>query len=74
MINSSYQKQGTYRCQVREFGSVKTFLSTEVLLTYNRIYNGVVTLWTNSPTEADSVMQKLIDSIIQLSKVSQISN
>ena len=71
MINSSYQKQGTYQCQVREFGSFKTVISNSVLLTYNRVYNGIVTLWPiNQLIDADSIMTSMTNSINELSKVS----
>ena len=64
-----YQKQGTYQCQVREFGSITTFISNAVLVTYRNVYNGIITLRTNDhqPIDIDIVMEKVVKSIQDLS-------
>lgn len=51
-----YQKQGTYECQVREFGSVEASTSNAIILTYRGVYNGIVSL---RPTEASNSFNNL---------------
>ena len=64
-----YQKQGTYQCQIREFGSTKTITSNPALVTYRHVYNGVITLRTNEnqPIDIVSVMDKVVNCIQELS-------
>lgn len=71
VIDNVYQQQGTYQCQVREFGSINTVTSNAVLLTYRRIYNGVVTLWPHNPlTDSDSIMERITKTVDEIAKVS----
>ena len=64
-----YQRQGTFQCQVKEFGGLQTITSNSILVTYRQIYTGVVILLINQPIDADSVMEKMVKSVQELSKV-----
>ena len=67
-----YQKQGTYTCQVREFGSTKVFNSNSIMITYDRIFNGIVNLLVNYSSNADvngimNQILKIIEEVLKLS-------
>ena len=47
-IEPTYQKQGTYQCQVKEFGALNFTTSNAIVLTHSRVMNGIVTIQTAS--------------------------
>lgn len=64
-----YQRQGTYQCRARELGSVESHLSNAVLVTYQRVFTGIVTLKTSKAingSEVDQIMDTLVDMITQV--------
>ena len=52
----TYQKQGTYQCQVKEFGAVNFSTSNAIVLTHSRVMNGIVTIRTSSRKTSDKFM------------------
>lgn len=46
-----YQKQGTYQCQVKEFGALEVSTSNPIILTYSQVLNGIVTITTTSANQ-----------------------
>lgn len=66
-----FQKQGTYQCQVREFGSVQRTTSNSIILTYRRILNGIVSLWptdANTFTSNREIMEQVTNFVHQVYK------
>ena len=68
LSEDDYHLQGTYQCQVREFGSVVTFTSNEILLTYNieRVINGIVI------AEFANASQSVYDTVFKRSFMEKI--
>ena len=55
-IEPTYQKQGTYQCQVKEFGALNFTTSNAIVLTHSRVMNGIVTIRTSSRKTSDKFM------------------
>jgi hypothetical protein len=66
--NESFQKQGTYRCQVKLFGSWKSFTSDPLLVTFRGVLNGIVTIQTKNAVDIISEMNKVVNIITDVSK------
>lgn len=71
-----YQKQGTYQCQVKEFGAVEVVTSNAIIVTYHRVLNGVVSIslsnLTKSVLNVDAVMGSVRDFIHEVLTVDGI--
>ena len=65
-----YQKQGTYQCQVREFGAVEEFLSNSIIITYRTVMNAVVSISISNSAKnvmaIDAIMGRVRDFIHQV--------
>jgi hypothetical protein len=66
-----YQKQGTYQCQVKEFGAVEVSISNSIVITYRKVLNAVVSILTSNSAKnvmnIDAVMGRVRDFIHQVS-------
>ncbi|KAK4020543.1 hypothetical protein OUZ56_002508 [Daphnia magna] len=62
-----YQKQGTYQCQVKEFGAVEVTTSNAIIVTYHRVLNGIVSIslsnLTKNSVNTDAIMGRVRDFI-----------
>ncbi|XP_057371180.1 uncharacterized protein LOC130692123 [Daphnia carinata] len=68
--HSIYQKQGTYQCQVKEFGAVEVTTSNAIIVTYRRVLNGIVSITvsniTNNSVNIDNIMGNVRDFIHEI--------
>lgn len=62
--SAEYQKQGTYKCQVREFGSLKSFISNPILVTFKRILNGILRIVWPAGVGNSSHLHEVMKEII----------
>ena len=65
-----YQKQGTYQCQVKEFGAMEASTSNAIIVTFRKVLNAVVSISTlNSAKNVmniDAIMGRVRDFIQQV--------
>ena len=67
--NESFRKQGTYRCQVKLFGSWKSFTSDPLLVTFRGVLNGIVTIQTKNAVDIITEMNKVVNIITDVRKL-----
>lgn len=62
-----YQKQGTYQCQVKEFGEVLATPSNAIIVTYRKVLNAVVSIFilksAKNAMSIDAIMGQVRDFI-----------
>jgi hypothetical protein len=62
-----YQKQGTYQCQVKEFGEVLATPSNAIIVTYRKVLNAVVSIFilksAKKAMSIDAIMGQVRDFI-----------